>query len=75
LAVRSERIAFRTLSEGDNVLAATIRSFVYVGSAYEYLLETPEGEIRADAPDELRGPHIGLYLPPDAMVVLAEDSP
>ena len=74
LAVRSERIAFRPQTEGENVLAATIKSFVYVGSAYEYLLDTPEGEIRADAPEQLSGPQIGLYLPPDAVVVLADDS-
>jgi iron(III) transport system ATP-binding protein len=73
LAVRSERITFRPQTEGDNVVGARIKSFVYVGSAYEYLLETREGEIRADAPDELHGPEIGLYLPPDAIVVLADD--
>jgi iron(III) transport system ATP-binding protein len=75
LAVRAERIAFRPTGDGDNVLRARVKSSVYVGSAYEYLLETPEGEIRADSPDALEQTEVGLYLPPDAIVVLRDDLP
>src|SRR5215216_5191647 len=39
LAVRAERIGIRTSTDGDNVLPAKVKSFVYVGSTYEYLLE------------------------------------
>jgi iron(III) transport system ATP-binding protein len=81
LAIRSERIAVRPdgTSSGDpatddqNVISARVRSFVYVGSAYEYILETPEGEIRVATPQAIVGPEVALYLPPDAIVVLPHE--
>ncbi|MDQ3809054.1 MAG: ABC transporter ATP-binding protein [Chloroflexota bacterium] len=74
LAIRAERIALGATT-GDNVLGARIKSFVYVGSAYQYLLETPEGEIRADAPEATDSSEIGVYLPPQAIVVLPDEPP
>jgi iron(III) transport system ATP-binding protein len=74
LAVRSERISFRPPVAADNVIRAGIKSHVYVGSAYEYLFDTPEGEIRADSPEALDGAEVGLYLPPDAIVVLPDEA-
>jgi iron(III) transport system ATP-binding protein len=87
LAVRSERIEVRPdggaagHSAGDaagdtmpeNTITARIRSFVYVGSAYEYILETPAGQIRVVAPQAIVGPEVALFLPPDAIVVLPEE--
>jgi ABC-type Fe3+/spermidine/putrescine transport system ATPase subunit len=73
LAVRAERIQFRPSTEGDNVLSARVKSWVYVGSAYEYLLETPAGEVRAESPEEVSQEQVGLYLPPDGIVVLREE--
>ncbi len=70
LTIRSEKIVMRPTGDGENVVAATIRSFVYVGSAYEYLLETADGEIRASSPVAVDGPEVRLYLPPEAIVVL-----
>ncbi len=75
LAVRAERIVFRPTSEGDNVLPATVKSWVYVGSAYEYLLQTADGEVRAESPEALAAEEVGLYLPPEALVVLRDEHP
>ncbi len=74
VAVRAERIAFRPSSDGDNILPARVKSSVYVGSTYEYLLETADGEVRAESPMPVSEGEIGLYLPPEAIVVLRSDS-
>ena len=74
LAIRSERIQVRPTGDGENVVAARIKSFVYVGSSYEYILETAEGEVRASSPEPVAGPEVQLYLPPDAIVALPEEA-
>jgi iron(III) transport system ATP-binding protein len=74
LAIRSERIEVGPNGDGENVVPARIKSFVYVGSTYEYILETAEGEVRASSPEPLAGPEVQLYLPPDAIVPLAEEA-
>jgi iron(III) transport system ATP-binding protein len=75
LAVRAERMQFRPPASADNVLSARVKSHVYVGSAYEYLLETAEGELRADSAQAVDGAEVGLYLPPEAIVVLPDQAP
>ena len=72
VAVRAERIELRLAPEpaAANMLAARVQSRVYVGSTYQYLLQTPDGLLRAEAPREMPGPDIQVYLPPDALVVL-----
>src|SRR5205814_7276428 len=74
LAIRSEKIETRPTGGGENVVDARIASFVYVGSAYEYIFQTAVGEIRASSPEAIEGPEVHLYLPPDAIVVLADES-
>jgi iron(III) transport system ATP-binding protein len=69
LAIRSEKIEISP-SDGENVVAATVKSHVYVGSAYEYILGTAEGDIRVSSPEAVDGSKVQLYLPPDAIVVL-----
>jgi iron(III) transport system ATP-binding protein len=73
LAIRSERIETRPTGGGENVIDAQIVSFVYVGSAYEYIFRTAEGEIRASASDALDGPGVHLYLPPESIVVIPHE--
>jgi ABC-type sugar transport system ATPase subunit len=79
LAIRSERIEVQPggappgAGDRENTIAATIKSFVYVGSAYEYILETPEGEIRVATPQAITGSEVALYLPPDSIVVLPDE--
>jgi iron(III) transport system ATP-binding protein len=74
VAVRAERIEFCPSSDAENVLHASVKSHVYVGSAYEYLLETPEGEIRVDSPQAVDGQKVGIYLPPGALVILPDEA-
>jgi iron(III) transport system ATP-binding protein len=83
LAVRSEKIEVRPdgvpasdsadPESGQNMISARVTSFIYVGSAYEYILETPEGEIRVATPQAISGSEVELYLPPDAIVVLPDE--
>jgi iron(III) transport system ATP-binding protein len=83
LAIRSEKIqvqpegapATRSATPGDaeNVIPARVTSFIYVGSAYEYILETPGGEIRVATLQAIAGFDVALYLPPDAIVVLPDE--
>jgi len=73
LAIRAERIEVRPTGGGENVVEARIESHIYLGAAYEYLLATPEGEVRASSPDLVAGPQVYLYLPPDAIVVLPDE--
>jgi iron(III) transport system ATP-binding protein len=71
LAARAERLDLRERGEpADNTISARVQSRVYVGSTYEYLLETADGLLRADAPREIATPEVEVYLPPEALVVL-----
>jgi ABC-type Fe3+/spermidine/putrescine transport system ATPase subunit len=73
LAVRSERIDMRGENAAENVVRARIKSFVYAGAEYEYILDTPEGELRASSQRVVPGPEVSLHLPPDGIVVLQDE--
>ena len=73
LAARAERIAVAHGENGANVLPATIRSHVYLGATYQYLVETPDGTLKIDTPRELPSGDLRLALPPDGVVLLADD--
>ena len=73
LAVRSERIQMHADGATENVVAARIKSSVYAGAEYEYLLDTAEGEMRASSSRPVTGPDVRVHLPPDAIVILAEE--
>jgi len=75
LAVRSERIDVHGEHASENVVSARIKSFVYAGAEYEYIFETPEGELRASSPRPVTGPTLKLHLPAEAIVVLADEAP
>src|SRR5919202_5253074 len=83
LAVRSERI--RVLDDGEgpgagqNVLDGRVRSGLYLGASYQYVVETPEGVLRVDTPKELDwrdgqggAAEVRLSIPRDAIVVLPD---
>jgi iron(III) transport system ATP-binding protein len=72
LAARSERIGIAR-GDGDNVLSATIRSHVYLGASYQYLVDTPDGSLKVETPRELPNGELRLSLPPDGIVLLADD--
>jgi iron(III) transport system ATP-binding protein len=73
IAVRAERVELVSGSSppSDNTLSARVQSRVYVGSTYEYLLETPDGPLRAESPREMPSPDLQVHLPPESLVVLA----
>jgi iron(III) transport system ATP-binding protein len=71
LAIRAEKLELHAAEH--NAIEARVHSFVYVGSAYEYLLETADGQIRASSPDAVSGSQIWLYLPSDDIVVLPDE--
>jgi iron(III) transport system ATP-binding protein len=75
LAVRSERIDMQGDRAAGNVVTARIRSFVYAGAEYEYILDTPEGELRASSQRAVAGPELKVHLPPESIVVLPEEGP
>jgi iron(III) transport system ATP-binding protein len=75
LAVRSERIDVRGENASENVVTARIKSFVYAGAEYEYILDTPEGELRASSQRPVTGPSLKLHLPAEAIVVLPAEAP
>jgi iron(III) transport system ATP-binding protein len=75
LAVRSERIEMDAEGATENAVRARIRSVLYAGAEYEYILETPEGELRASSARAMAGPEVTLRLPPEAIVVLADEAP
>ena len=75
IAVRSERIDMHDENALENVVRARIKSFVYAGAAYEYILETPEGELRASSQRAVPGPDVRLRIPPDAIMILTDEAP
>ena len=84
LAVRSERIRGLDAGEGQGagqkVLDGRVRSGLYLGASYQYVVETPEGVLRVDTPKELDwrdgqggAAEVRLSIPRDAIVVLPDE--
>jgi iron(III) transport system ATP-binding protein len=74
LAIRSERIRFVPDDAEGNVLPGQVQTAVYLGASYEYMVDTPDGRLRVDAPDEVPAGAARLRLPPEAIVVLAPEA-
>ncbi|MBX6342130.1 MAG: TOBE domain-containing protein, partial [Thermomicrobiaceae bacterium] len=75
LAVRAERVRVQAGGEeSGNVVPGTVRSHVYLGSHYQYLVDTPAGPLRMESPVEIGDGAVRLCLPPEALVVLEEES-
>jgi iron(III) transport system ATP-binding protein len=73
LAIRSERIRVADDQTTSNVVQATVKSSVYIGTAHQYLLDTPAGTLRAEWPARVQGPQVRVHLPPEAIVVLPDE--
>jgi iron(III) transport system ATP-binding protein len=73
LAVRAERVRLDGDSP-DNSIPARVQSRVYIGSTYQYLLSTADGLLRVESPRDVSGPEVRVYLPPEGIVVLADDA-
>jgi iron(III) transport system ATP-binding protein len=75
VAIRAERIELAEPTDsGSNVLHGHVQSFVYLGASYQYLIDTPAGQLRLDSKRPLEGEQVALRLPEAALVVL-EDAP
>jgi iron(III) transport system ATP-binding protein len=73
LAARAERVELHSApstAASANTLAARVQSRVYIGSTYQYLLDTADGPLRAESPHEMPSPEVHVYLPPESLVVL-----
>ena len=78
LAIRSERIRILERGEeGHNILPGTIRTGLYLGATYQYVVATAEGELRVETPQELAWQAgettVRLSIPREAVVVLPEE--
>lgn len=73
-AIRSERVEVLTegTSERENTVKARITSRTYLGSKWQYSVETSGGSLRLESTDAIQGDNLFMYLPPDSMILLAE---
>lgn len=78
LAARAERIRILGQGEtGDNLLTGTVRSGLYLGAVYQYLVDTPEGVLRIDSSHQIEFQAgvtaVRVTIPRDAIVVLPDE--
>lgn len=74
LAVRAERVRVASgVDDQHNIVPAEVTGYVYLGSHYQYVVETPAGSVRLEVPDELSIGPLKLSLPPEALLVLPEE--
>jgi iron(III) transport system ATP-binding protein len=71
VAIRSERVQLADAAAQDNVIAGQITGSDYLGAKWQHLVETPAGTLVIETLDAAAGP-VRLYLPPDALIMLAE---
>ncbi len=73
-AIRSERV--EVLAEGaaerENTVEAKITSRTYLGSKWQYSVETSGGSLRIESTDAIQGDNLLMVLPPDSIILLAE---
>jgi iron(III) transport system ATP-binding protein len=73
-AIRSERVEVvsEEASKRENTIKARIVTRTYLGSKWQYLVETAGGSLRLESTDAIQGDDLFMYLPPDSMILLAE---
>ena len=73
-AIRSERVEVLTevAATRENTVRAKITSRTYLGSKWQYTVETSGGSLRLEATDAIQGDSLFMYLPPDSIILLAE---
>ncbi len=73
VAIRSERV--EVLTEGaaarENTIQARIANRTYLGSKWQYTVETSGGSLRLESTDAIQGDNLFMYLPPDSIILLA----
>jgi len=72
-AIRSERV--EVLTEGaaprENTINAHIATRTYLGSKWQYMVETAGGSLRLESTDAIQGDSLSMHLPPDSIILLA----
>ncbi|MBI5354753.1 MAG: ABC transporter ATP-binding protein [Chloroflexi bacterium] len=72
VAIRSERVEVLTEdSTRENTVRANITSRTYLGSKWQYTVETAGGSLRLESTDAIQGDSVFMYLPPDSIILLA----
>lgn len=75
VAIRSERIRLVPVTEaGENTVQAQVVSGVYLGSKWQYLVETKSGPMRVETMDAAPGEQIRLALAPEDLILLPFES-
>lgn len=73
IAIRSERV--EVIAEGagrENTIQAHIAMRTYLGSKWQYNVETAGGSLRLESTDAIQGDTLYMHLPPDSLILLAE---
>ncbi len=74
VAIRSERIRLLPISEpAANSISAKIASGVYLGSKWQYLVETKTGTMRIETMDAAPGEQVHLGFAPEDLILLPEE--
>ena len=73
-AIRSERVEVLTEGAGtrENTVKAKITSRTYLGSKWQYTVETSGGSLRLESTDAIQGDALFMHLPPDSIILLAD---
>jgi ABC-type Fe3+/spermidine/putrescine transport system ATPase subunit len=71
VAIRSERAQVTADGRGDNIILGHITASDYLGSKWQHTVETKAGVMKIETLDHAAGA-VRVYLPPDALIVLAE---
>ncbi len=73
-AIRSERVEVLTdgASGRENTIRARIVSRTYLGSKWQYSVETSGGSLRLETTDAVHGDSLFMHLPPDSILLLPE---
>lgn len=74
VAIRSERVEVITESvlTRENTIKAHIANRTYLGSKWQYTVETSGGSLRLESTDAIHGNDLFMVLPPDSIILLAE---
>ncbi len=73
-AIRSERLELlpQGAASRENTIKARIANRTYLGSKWQYTVETSGGSLRFESTDPIQSDHFSMVLPPDSILLLAD---
>ena len=75
IAIRSERIRIVPVSDqSPNTIPAKVASGVYLGSKWQYLVETKTGSLRVETMDAAPGEQVRLAFSPEDLILLSAEA-